>query len=942
MSEEDIAIPFIVFQPGTQKYEVTEDARQFLSTLEMSRIGVISIVGKYRTGKSYFINKILLNRSKQKGFAVGPTINPCTKGLWLWKRVMNAKDFGGEDLPVLIVDTEGFGGVDENANHDSRIFLFSVLLSSQFIYNSVNAIDEGSLQTLSLVLNLAKDVKVGGGDQAVAENFPQFLWVLRDFSLDLVDGHGVSQTPKQYLESALSLQKGISETVEAKNRIRRNLKHFFPVRDCITFVRPLENESDLQRLDSLDDSLLRPEFVEQIRRARDKIYRGLSPKLISGQCVSPPGLLAAANAYIQAVNSGQVLAVDAAWTGVCAEQNATAARSALMKVETEIRALRSANRLPTPETRATLLRQALVDFKRKALGAEDEQKSERDKLEKAISQKFDALEKDMQFQAEKDAQKSSDELFAKLRARILSGELHDSEELRISIDTFERENPRSPGDLAWTTARTTTELQLLRLLLDVTTSARRTAMVEAEEARALAKRNEVAIAEATRKGEEASTAETALKKKVGELEAALAEQSEKLATTARDSARAQTALIEEAELNQRRMRDEIGRLSAALAAKSAEADAAREESRRRGEEEARLVREVGVFREEKFRLEDRMRQLELADPREKEAVAELRAKLEAAESERLELRINKQFLQDQIEFHKNHTEEVKRLYKDVLLVQGQGLSSDNAQADLLAMNKMLSQSLAKSQSTQKVLQEQNEILKKFRKICKLANGVQCFRCFRSFNVSVFLDHVEACAGPTGQPDSPTRVNFRSTSLPKLGPVPLSFRIEKAAVSFEANREFVEYAIVVSSGSRVWNIRKRYKDFSDLKKKLQTDLPDLVFPPSARAFVYNIAQIMNQVKSDPEERKRALETFLNDLGSMPQVLESKCFQDFVEEPPERGPSLRNFDEMADPEPLKLELDDQKLKPKDKLPLKPKDKQKNDFVSNAEMYRKLFSH
>ncbi len=48
--------------------------------------------------------------------------------------------------------------MDESSNHDSRIFLFSLLLSSYFIYNSVGSIDENALNTLSLIINLAKDV----------------------------------------------------------------------------------------------------------------------------------------------------------------------------------------------------------------------------------------------------------------------------------------------------------------------------------------------------------------------------------------------------------------------------------------------------------------------------------------------------------------------------------------------------------------------------------------------------------------------------------------------------------------------------------------------------------------------------------------------------------------------------------------------------------------
>ena len=62
-------------------------------------------------------------------------------------------------MQVIVIDTEGFGGMDENLNHDSRIFLFSLLLSSYFIYNSVGSIDENALNNLNTVINLAKDIQ---------------------------------------------------------------------------------------------------------------------------------------------------------------------------------------------------------------------------------------------------------------------------------------------------------------------------------------------------------------------------------------------------------------------------------------------------------------------------------------------------------------------------------------------------------------------------------------------------------------------------------------------------------------------------------------------------------------------------------------------------------------------------------------------------------------
>jgi hypothetical protein len=71
------AIPFIVNHQG--EFVVTPEAKHFLQSLSGRQIGVVCIVGKYRTGKSYLINKVILQRTNKDGFKVGPTVNPCTK-----------------------------------------------------------------------------------------------------------------------------------------------------------------------------------------------------------------------------------------------------------------------------------------------------------------------------------------------------------------------------------------------------------------------------------------------------------------------------------------------------------------------------------------------------------------------------------------------------------------------------------------------------------------------------------------------------------------------------------------------------------------------------------------------------------------------------------------------------------------------------------------------
>ena len=111
----------------------------------------------YRTGKSYLLNRVLLNRPG--GFGVGPSIHPCTKGIHIWGSPVSGFTESGEPVNVLVVDSEGLGGLDEDNNHDMRIFSLALLISSFFLYNSMGQIDEAAISSLSLVVNLTKHIQ---------------------------------------------------------------------------------------------------------------------------------------------------------------------------------------------------------------------------------------------------------------------------------------------------------------------------------------------------------------------------------------------------------------------------------------------------------------------------------------------------------------------------------------------------------------------------------------------------------------------------------------------------------------------------------------------------------------------------------------------------------------------------------------------------------------
>jgi hypothetical protein len=86
----------------------------------------------------------------------------------------------------------------------------------------MGGIDEAALDRLSLVTEMTHHIRVkaaGDADPAELGPFsPAFLWLLRDFYLDLSED-GRSITPRDYLERALQPTPGTSKAVHAKNQV---------------------------------------------------------------------------------------------------------------------------------------------------------------------------------------------------------------------------------------------------------------------------------------------------------------------------------------------------------------------------------------------------------------------------------------------------------------------------------------------------------------------------------------------------------------------------------------------------------------------------------------------------------------------------------------------------------------------------------------------------
>ena len=203
----------------------------------------------------------------------------------------------------------------------------------------MGSIDENAINNLSLVINLTKHIHLNAGEdneldpEEYGKFFPTFTWIIRDFTLKLVDLEGNPITSQQYLENALAVQEGFSDDTEKKNRIRRLLTTFFPDRDCFCMVRPLTNEENLQNLNTMDIKKLRPEFYQQVMNLRNKLLSKMRPKTMNGKNLNGEMLCVLMDSYLKAINEGSVPNIENAWTYLCQAQCESGIQEALQLYE---------------------------------------------------------------------------------------------------------------------------------------------------------------------------------------------------------------------------------------------------------------------------------------------------------------------------------------------------------------------------------------------------------------------------------------------------------------------------------------------------------------------------------------------------------------------------------------------------------------------------------
>eukprot|EP00258_Populus_trichocarpa_P028685 XP_024444704.1 guanylate-binding protein 2 isoform X3 [Populus trichocarpa] len=302
-----------IYYDESGKFKVHPDAVDALMQIK-GPIGVVSVCGRARQGKSFLLNQLL---GTSTGFQVGSTHRPCTKGIWIWSEPLKRAALDGTEYSLVLLDCEGIDAYDQTGTYSAQIFSLAILLSSLFVYNQMGVIDEAALDCLSLVSEMTKHihVKASGEKDTVPDlgHFsPVFVWLLRDFYLDLKEDN-TKITPCNYLELALRPVLGSGKDVAARNKIRESIRALFPNRECFTLVSPLNNEADLQHLDRVLLDKFRPEFLSGLNMLAKFVFERTKPKQVGGTVMTGPILAGITKSFLDALNRGAVPTISSSW-----------------------------------------------------------------------------------------------------------------------------------------------------------------------------------------------------------------------------------------------------------------------------------------------------------------------------------------------------------------------------------------------------------------------------------------------------------------------------------------------------------------------------------------------------------------------------------------------------------------------------------------------------
>ena len=295
---------------GQEPYrlQLVPHSLQLLETINKP-VAVISICGPFRSGKSYFLSRLL---GKKEAFKLGHSMQACTRGIWMATSVLECKEFA-----IILMDTEGIDAIGSSQTTAMSLLTLATLFSSYLIYNSKRVPQKVDLSKMKCFTQLSSSLLLQDGQSMKAERmkmfFPHFLWLLRDVTLRITDKAGKVISANEYLHTCLL----VSESGEL-TELGQSLCCLFPSAKCYALPMPTVNPKFSKNIFKEHDQL-NPKFNASMEEVINHILQQVSPKLaVDGvSVVDGPALAALARSYVEEINTpGTVPDLEQGWQAI--------------------------------------------------------------------------------------------------------------------------------------------------------------------------------------------------------------------------------------------------------------------------------------------------------------------------------------------------------------------------------------------------------------------------------------------------------------------------------------------------------------------------------------------------------------------------------------------------------------------------------------------------
>ena len=301
------------------------------------RVMVLSVAGAFRKGKSFLLDFLLrylkkinfgesgrdwLGDPEQKltGFSWRSGSERDTNGILMWNEPFFIKTATGDDVVVLLMDTQGSFDNQSTVRDCATIFALSTMISSCQVFNISMNIQEDDLQHLQLFTEYGRLAL----QSAQGKPFQRLIFLVRDWSFPYEYPYGPEGGAKKLSKI---LQVSEKQHDELRN-VRAHITSCFSHVDCFLMPHPgLKVATSPEFTGQLRD--IEPAFQEQLSNLVSYLFdpSHIQCKLINDQSVTAADLVAYFESYMK-IYQGDELPEPKTMLQATAEANNLAAVSA--------------------------------------------------------------------------------------------------------------------------------------------------------------------------------------------------------------------------------------------------------------------------------------------------------------------------------------------------------------------------------------------------------------------------------------------------------------------------------------------------------------------------------------------------------------------------------------------------------------------------------------